>query len=73
VPRQQNGEINGAIAVVTDLTVQNNRTGARKAVKVNALHAVATAEAESLSEEEIIHKVTLGLAGSIQRSAVYPA
>ena len=60
VPRYQNGKINGAISVHTDLTVQKqNEKDLEKQVKeLTALHAVATAEAESLSEDEIIQKVT---------------
>jgi len=63
VPRQQNGEINGAIAVITDLTVQKQTEQAleRQVKELTALHAVATAEAESLSEDEIITKVTLAI------------
>ena len=60
VPRQQNGEINGAIAVITDLTVQKQteRSLERQVKELTILHAIAMAEAESQSENEIIEKVT---------------
>lgn len=63
VPRQQNGDVNGAIAVVTDLTLQKQTEQAleRQVQELTALHAVATAEAESVSEDEIIAKVTLAI------------
>jgi len=63
VPRQQNGEINGAIAVVTDLTVQKQTEQALESQvkELTALHAVATAEAESLSEDEVIQNVTAAI------------
>ena len=61
VPRLQNGELNGAIAVITDLTVQKLAEVAleRQVRELTTLHAVATAEAESTSEDEIIEKVTV--------------
>jgi PAS domain S-box-containing protein len=61
VPRQKNGELDGAIAVITDLTIQKQTEQAleRQINELTALHAVATAEAESFSEDEIIGKVTL--------------
>lgn len=60
VPRQQNGEFKGAIAVITDLTVQKQTEQAleRQVMELTVLHAIAMAEAESLSENEIIEKVT---------------
>jgi PAS domain S-box-containing protein len=60
VPRQQNGEINGAIAVITDLTVQKQTEQAleRQVLELTVLHAIAMAEAESRTEDEIIEKVT---------------
>jgi PAS domain S-box-containing protein len=66
VPRQQNGEINGAIAVITDLTVQKQTEQAleRQVKELTVLHAIAMAEAESQSENEIIEKVT-ALTGQI--------
>ena len=63
VPRRENAEINGTIAVITDLTIQKQTEQAleRQVKELTALHAVATAEAESLSEDEIIEKVTLAI------------
>lgn len=63
VPRQQNEEINGAIAVVSDLTVQKQTEQAleNQVRELTALHAVAMAEAESLSEDEVIKKVTVAI------------
>ena len=60
VPRQQNGEINGAIAVITDLTVQKQTERAleRQVKELTVLHAIAMAETESQSENEILEKVT---------------
>ena len=60
VPRQQNGEVNGAIAVITDLTVQKQAEQAleRQVKELTVLHAVAMAESQSLSEDELIEKVT---------------
>lgn len=60
VPRQQNGENNGAIAVITDLTLQKQTEQAleRQVKELTVLHAIAMAEAESQSENEIIEKVT---------------
>src|SRR6185436_11702683 len=63
VPRLQNDELNGAIAVITDLTVQKQAEVAleRQVRELTTLHAVATAEAESSSEDEIIEKVTIAI------------
>jgi len=63
VPRQKNGELDGAIAVVTDLTIQKQTEQAleRQIKELTTLHAVATAAAESLVEDEIIRKITLAV------------
>ncbi|HEU0291404.1 MAG TPA: GAF domain-containing protein [Anaerolineales bacterium] len=60
VPRQKNGEVHGSIAVITDLTVQKETERAleRQVKELTVLHAIAMAEAESRSEDEIIEKVT---------------
>lgn len=60
VPRQQAGSVNGAISVVTDLTIQKQTEQAleRQVRELTVLHAVATAEAEGRTEDEIITKVT---------------
>ena len=66
VPRPQSGEITGLIAVITDLTTQKQTEQAleRQVKELTVLHAIAMAEAESLSENEIIEKVTR-IAGEI--------
>ncbi|MEP6894744.1 MAG: GAF domain-containing protein, partial [Chloroflexota bacterium] len=63
VPRQKSGELDGAIAVITDLTVQKQTEQALESQikELTTLHAVATAAAESLSEDEIIGKITLAV------------
>jgi len=60
VPRIQNGSHRGAISVITDLTSQKatERELERQVRELTVLHAVATAEAESKSEDEMIAKVT---------------
>jgi PAS domain S-box-containing protein len=60
VPRLQNGENTGAIAVITDLTVQKQTEQAleRQVKELTVLHAIAMAETESRTEDEIIEKVT---------------
>jgi len=63
VPRTQHDGINGAIAVITDLTTQkqNEKALERQVKELTALHAMATAETESLLEDEIITKVTTAI------------
>lgn len=60
VPRRQNDRINGTISVITDLTQQKQTEQAleRQVRELTVLHAVATAEAESTSEDETIARVT---------------
>jgi PAS domain S-box-containing protein len=60
VPRVQDGKIGGSIAVVTDLTFQKQAELAleRQVKELTVLHAVATAEVESQTEDEIIERVT---------------
>lgn len=60
VPRRIDNEIQGAIAVITDLTQQKaaERALERQIQELTILHSVAIAEAESRSEDELIERVT---------------
>lgn len=60
VPRQENGKVTGKIAVITDLTDQKKAEEAlaRQVKELTVLHAVAIAQAESTSEDEVLRKVT---------------
>src|SRR5215216_4323368 len=60
VPRRENNEIVGSIAVITDLTdrKKTEEALARQVKELTVLHAAAIAEAEGESEDEIISKVT---------------
>ncbi|MEO8358327.1 MAG: GAF domain-containing protein [Chloroflexota bacterium] len=60
VPRWDENEVTGTIAVITDLT-ESKKTEealARQVKELTVLHTVAIAEAESESEDEIIERVT---------------
>jgi PAS domain S-box-containing protein len=60
VPRQENGEVTGTIAVITDLTdrKKTEEALARQVKELTILHSVANAQAESGSEDELLEKVT---------------
>lgn len=59
VPRWQQGQVTGTIAVVTDLTLQKQteKALARQVQELKILHAVSVAGTESDSEDEFIEKV----------------
>jgi len=63
VPQKQNGKSTGAIAVITDLTSQKQNELAleRQVKELTALHAMAKAESETSSEDELIRKITLSI------------
>jgi len=60
VPRWEDGNVTGTIAVITDLTdrKKTEEALARQVKELTILHSVAVAEAESESEGEIIERVT---------------
>jgi PAS domain S-box-containing protein len=60
VPRWEDGNVTGTIAVITDLTNQKKTEEAlaRQVQELTILHSVAIAAAESRSEDEIIERVT---------------
>lgn len=60
VPRRIDNEIQGAIAVITDLSQQKKAEKAleRQVQELTILHSVAIAGAESRSEDEVIERVT---------------
>jgi PAS domain S-box-containing protein len=60
VPRQENGEVTGTIAVITDLTdrKKTEQALARQVKELTVLHSVAVAQAESGSEDELLERVT---------------
>ena len=60
VPRQGDEGVNGTIAVITDLTDRKKAEEelARQVKELTILHAVAIAEAQSESEDEIFEEVT---------------
>ncbi|HJS19245.1 MAG TPA: GAF domain-containing protein [Anaerolineales bacterium] len=60
VPRQDENTVTGTIAVITDLTDRKKAEEelAYQVEELTILHSVAIAEAESVSEEEIIERVT---------------
>ncbi|MGE5378588.1 MAG: GAF domain-containing protein [Bacteroidota bacterium] len=60
VPRQNNGTVNGTIAVITDLTERKKTEEAlaRQVTELTVLHSVAIAQAESESESDVLDRVT---------------
>jgi PAS domain S-box-containing protein len=60
VPRHENGELIGTIAVITDLTdrKKTEQALARQVKELTVLHSVAIAQAESATEDELLDKVT---------------
>ncbi len=70
VPRLENGEVTGTIAVITDLTERKKTEEAlaRQVKELTILHSVANAQAESESEGELLDKVTR-IIGQIYKEA----
>ena len=60
VPRQENGEVTGTIAVITDLTdrKKTEEALARQVQELTVLHSVAVVQAECETEDEILSRVT---------------